>query len=312
MAFDAMIDGEMSPVQAGAFLTALRLKGETPVELAAAADCVIKRAKEVPADLGTPLIDIVGTGGDGRSSFNCSTVTAIILGAMGHRVCKHGNRAVSSTSGAADVIEGLGLPRETAPEDLKARLDKTGFVFLFAPYYHRAFANIIPVRRDMGIATLFNLLGPLVNPARPTHMVLGVAARKNLYIMAETLAATGVARAAVIHGAGRYDELTTIGLNTAVIVENGKIIGEEQIDSFALGFKASRPEDLTVHSKEEAASVARALLMGDGPEPIRETVMLNVAMALNVIDREKPLAQCAAEARAAVEGAAARRTIENA
>ena len=186
-AFRELFEGDLSQAQAGALLMGLRAKGETPLELAAAARAGLERAHLVtnlPTD--RPILDIVGTGGDLSNSFNCSTAVSLYLAALGHRVVKHGNRAVSSSSGSADALEGLGIRLDTGPDEVAAELARQGFVFLFAPHYHPSFAHIAPVRRELGVRTLFNLMGPLLNPARPSHQLLGVGQARALGLMAET------------------------------------------------------------------------------------------------------------------------------
>ena len=307
-AFAALMDGEMTSAQAGALLAALRLKGETPLELAAAARAVVARAKTV-SPLEAPVLDIVGTGGDGRSSFNCSTLSALTLAGMGYRVVKHGNRAVSGTSGSADIIEGVGLPLQTDPEDIQEQLALRNFVFLYAPHYHPAFKNVGGVRRELGIPTLFNLLGPLVNPARPTHTLVGVGDPRRLETVAHALALGGVQRAYVVHGAGHYDELTPLGPARVIPVVDGKVLDEIALDPMALGFTAPTPQELAVHSREEAIEVAQAILEGKGPEAMRRMTALNVAMALHLLCPDEPLEQCAARAREAVAEGAGRKVL---
>lgn len=212
----------MTPAQAGCFLMGLRMKGETPLEMAHAVGIALGRANRVEG-LEGDCIDVVGTGGDGRNSFNCSTATALTLAGMGYRVVKHGNRAVSSSCGSADALEGLGFPLDVAPEDVRRLLDERNFAFLFAPNFHPAFRNVGPIRRELGIRTLFNLLGPLINPARPTHILLGVARPELVELLAETLRQSHIRKAAVVYGAGGYDEVTPLGPTKMMIVHNGNL-----------------------------------------------------------------------------------------
>lgn len=208
--FADIMDGRMTSAQAGCFLMGLRMKGETPLEMAHAVGIALGRANRVEG-LEGDCIDVVGTGGDGRNSFNCSTATALTLAGMGYRVVKHGNRAVSSSCGSADALEGLGFPLDVAPEDVRRLLDERNFAFLFAPNFHPSFRNVGPIRRELGIRTLFNLLGPLINPARPTHILLGVARPELVELLAETLRQSHIRKAAVVYGAGGYDEVTPLG-----------------------------------------------------------------------------------------------------
>ncbi|MFV0422023.1 anthranilate phosphoribosyltransferase [Oleidesulfovibrio sp.] len=298
-AFDRLMSGEMSAAQAGSFLMGLRSHGETPELVASAVRAALSHARLVEG-LDFDRIDIVGTGGDGKNSFNCSTATALTLAGMGYKVIKHGNRAVSSTSGSADVVEGLGLPLETAPEDVPAMLAARNFVFLFAPFYHPAFKHVMPVRRELGIRTLFNVLGPLLNPARPTRMLLGVARPELLRTMAGALQLTGVARAAVVHGAGGYDELTTMGPAGVVLLENGKL-RETSIDPAEFGFATCAPQQLEVHDKSEALTIMRQLLNGQGPAPMLDMIAFNTGLAVYLMENAMPLADAMEKARAAVE-----------
>lgn len=296
--FADIMDGRMTPAQAGCFLMGLRMKGETPLEMAHAVGIALGRANRVEG-LEGDCIDVVGTGGDGRNSFNCSTATALTLAGMGYRVVKHGNRAVSSSCGSADALEGLGFPLDVAPEDVRRLLDERNFAFLFAPNFHPSFRNVGPIRRELGIRTLFNLLGPLINPARPTHILLGVARPNLVKLMAETLAQSSVHRAAVVCGAGGYDEITPIGPNEMIILDDGKL-EPLTLDPADYGIPACTPEDLAVSSRDEAVAVLRELLAGRGPEAMRNMLALNVGMSIYLLEGKLPLATCIAKAREAL------------
>lgn len=277
-AFSRLMDGELSPSQAGAFLLGLRAKGETPEEVSEAVRAVLDRAVPVPPVSGN-CIDIVGTGGDNKSSFNCSTATSLTLASMGHKVLKHGNRSVSSRCGSADVLEQLGVVLDTPPESVPRSLDKDGFVFLFAPRYHPSFRHVMPVRRELGVRTIFNILGPLVNPAKPTHHFLGVPSKSHLPLLAETLAQTSSGRGAVVYGAGGYDELTCLGEASLMFVEDGKV-RPGRLDPAEYGFKTSSEQDLVVSGPEDASRVMNELLRGKGPEAMRDMLSLNLGFAL--------------------------------
>ncbi len=281
-AFETLMSGELSPGQAGALLMGLRAKGETAGEVAEAVAACLARARLVP-NLSGPRIDTCGTGGDCRGSFNCSTAVGLVLAAMGHKVVKHGNRSVSSSCGSADVLEALGFALDTEPEAVAGELARTGFVFLFAPNYHPAFKHVVPLRRELGIRTLFNLLGPLLNPARPTHQILGVASAAVMPLVAESLALSGVSRAAVIHGALGYDELTPFGLNEVLFVKDGEIT-EAHIDPAPLGLAGGKPENVTVAGKDEALQVLKELLDGYGPLVMQHMLTLNLAVALHLLE----------------------------
>lgn len=305
--FASLMDGDMTPAQAGSFLMGLRMKDETADEMTEAVRAALARAVTVRG-VDAPSIDIVGTGGDGRSSFNCSTATALTLAGMGHKVVKHGNRAVSSSCGSADAIEGLGLPLEVDAADVPAMLHERGFAFLFAPRFHPAFRHVMPIRRELGVRTLFNLLGPLLNPARPTHMLLGVARESLMPLMAETLRRTGAARAAVVFGAGGYDELTPLGPARVLFLRDG-IVSEHEVDPARYGIAPCTPEDLVVRDREEAVRVLRELLSGAGPQAMRDMLVFNVGMALHLLHDDRPLEDCMNEARRAVHAGAGRKVL---
>jgi anthranilate phosphoribosyltransferase len=307
--FQQLFEGLLSPAQAGALLMGLRAKGETPLELAAAARAGLGRARlvtDIPRD--RPILDIVGTGGDRSNSFNCSTAVSLFLAALGHRVVKHGNRAVSSSSGSADALEGLGLSLATKPAEVAGELDRIGFAFLFAPNYHPAFAHIAPVRRELGVRTLFNLLGPLLNPARPSHQVLGVGNAASLPLMAETLALLDPeVRAFVFYGAGGFDELTPFGPASVVRVEGGRTAAM-RFDPAELGYAAAdfSPDDVRVADKPSAVAALKAVLSGRGNPAMQAMTALNLGASLHLATG-RDLAACVAEARQAVADGAARR-----
>lgn len=307
-AFSRLMDGELTPAQAGALLLGLRSKGETPIELGQAMKCVLERAVKIPhLNMGqTPVIDVVGTGGDGRSSFNCSTATALTLAGLGHKVLKHGNRSVSSRCGSADVLEELGLPVEIDPEDIAGQLSKDNFVFLFAPRLHPAFRHVMPVRRELGVRTMFNILGPLVNPARPSHMMLGVPNPEILPLVAGAMSYAGNRHGAVVCGAGNYDELTPIGPAQVIFVDD-KQMRRATIDPAAYGFAPCTPEDLAVSDPQDAAAVLRELLSGKGPKAMQDMLAFNVGLALHILKPTQSLEQSMKEAVAAVAGGAGKR-----
>lgn len=310
-AFSRLMSGELSEGQAGALLMGLRAKGETPQELAAAVTACLAKARLVPGltDRAGPRIDTCGAGGDNKCSFNCSTAVALILASLGHKVVKHGNRSVSSKCGSADVLEAMGLPLDTGPEAVGAALDGTGFVFLFAPGFHPAFRHVMPLRKALGIRTLFNLMGPLLNPARPTHQVLGVPNAGLLLLIAEALRLTGVERAAVVHGAGGYDELTPFGPGEVAYVRDGRV-ERACIDPAALGLADDRSGAVTVAGLDESLVMLRAILAGSGPEPAQKMVAINLAMALHLLE-DIPLKDAAGKAMDAVRSGRAARHFEN-
>ncbi|MEG1508475.1 MAG: anthranilate phosphoribosyltransferase [Akkermansia sp.] len=306
-AFADIMDGRMTTSQAGSFLMGLRMKGETPLELAHAVSIGLSRAVRVDG-IAENCIDVVGTGGDGKSSFNCSTATALTLAGMGYKVIKHGNRAVSSSSGSADVLESLGFPLEIEPEDVRAMLDADNFAFLFAPRFHPAFRNVGSVRTEMGIRTLFNLLGPLINPARPSHVLLGVARPEIMDLYIETLKQSQVLKGAVVHGAGGYDELTPLGINKAIVLDHGKTEALA-IDPSDYGIAPCTEEDIAVHSKSDALAAIKAILSGKGSQAMRDMVTLNVGLGIYLLEQHEPLSACMLKAQEAVSAGVGRRVI---
>lgn len=316
-AFTRLMEGELPPSQAGALLLGLRAKGETSEEVNQAVSAVLAKAVSVPPVPG-PTIDIVGTGGDNKSSFNCSTAASLCLAGMGHKVLKHGNRSVSSRCGSADVLERLGITLDTPPEEVPRVLEEQGFVFLFAPRYHPAFCHVMSVRRELGVRTLFNILGPLVNPARPTHHLLGVADPAQLRLVAETLARSGRGAGIVLHGAGGYDEATTLGESSLMFVQDNTV-RPARLDPAEYGFSPCKERELAVKDPEEAAGVLRLLLQGRGPKAMRDMLALNLGLALYLLrpEPERPdaergydrtrMASAMAEAKTAVTRGAGRR-----
>ncbi|MDR2725496.1 MAG: anthranilate phosphoribosyltransferase, partial [Candidatus Adiutrix sp.] len=305
--FSRLLDGELNQAQAGAMLMGLRAKGETPVELAEAARAVLDRAVPLPP-LPGPFLDIVGTGGDNHYTFNCSTAAALTMAGLGYKVVKHGNRSVSSKSGSADVLERLGEDLNRPPEAVAEALARRNFVFLFAPAYHPSFRHIMPVRKDLGIRTLFNILGPLVNPARPGYSLLGAPNRTILPLMAEAQRLLGTKFTALVCGAGDYDEMTALGPSMVILVERDKIT-ETTIDPADYGFSPCEPKALTISGPAEGEKVLRELLAGRGPAPMRDMLILNVALAIYVFRGAESFDLCLKEAREAVEGGAGGRVL---
>lgn len=303
-AFSALMDGEMTPSQAGAFLLTLRAKGETPQEMIAAVRGALARAHLV-TDIEGEYADVVGTGGDSKHTFNCSTATALTLAGMGCRIVKHGNRAVSSSSGAADALEQVGYPLDLNAEGIAASVKESGFAFCFAPHFHPCFKNIAPLRRELGVRTLFNLLGPMINPSRPPLMMLGVALPELVPSIAAVLAEGGeYKRALVLCGAGGYDELTLFGPATVALVQ-GRELSYISLAPEDWGFATVEltPENeaaLQVETREEAAVALRALLAGQGAPAMAEMVAFNVAVGLWLFHPELSRQECADRARRAV------------
>ena len=296
--FTELMGGNMTESQTGAFLMGLRAKGEDSTDLAAGVRACLAHARTIPGFDGThdgPVFDTVGTGGDGQCSFNNSTAVSLFLADMGVNVAKHGNRALSSTCGSADVLEALGIPLEQTPEEAAEGLRKYNFVFLFAPAYHPAFKYVMPIRQQLGIRTLFNFMGPLLNPVRPTHQLVGVGDPDKLEIMGETLLLTGVNKAIIFAGGGGFDELTTWGVNRGYIIHDG-VMEKTTINPQKLGFESHDPNDVRVADKSAAVARLREILAGKGPKAMMDMVALNLAGCLHLLDRGS-MAECADMAR---------------
>jgi len=269
--------GEATQAQIGGFLVALRAKGETVDEITGCAEAMREHVLPVhPAR--TDVVDVVGTGGDGARTFNISTVAAVVAAAAGAAVAKHGNRAVSSQSGSADVLEALGFELELPPERIADSIDRLGFGFMFAPAHHPAMRHAAPVRRELGTRTVFNLLGPLTNPAGARAGIFGVYAPELVRTVADVLAALGTRRAFVVHGAYGIDELSPAGPNDVCEVVDG-VVRERTVDPAELGLGRCHPEELTGGTAADNARAAREILAGASGAK-RSAVLLNAAGAI--------------------------------
>ncbi|HJU47518.1 MAG TPA: anthranilate phosphoribosyltransferase, partial [Gaiellaceae bacterium] len=270
-----MMSGEASPAQMGGFLAVLRAKGETADEIAGCAEAMRAHALQVrPAR--ADLVDVVGTGGDGARSFNISTAAALVTAAAGAAVAKHGNRAVTSASGSADVLEALGFEIEQPPERIAASIDELGFGFMFAQSHHPAMKHAAPVRRELGTRTVFNVLGPLTNPAGARAQVIGVFAPSLVRTIGDVVAQLGAERAFVVHGFAGIDELSPCGPNLVAEVRGGEVV-ERVVDPRDLGFEPRDPAELTGGTAVENAEAIRGILAGDVRDARRDAVLLNAA-----------------------------------
>ncbi|WP_456324266.1 anthranilate phosphoribosyltransferase [Desulfonauticus submarinus] len=293
--FDRIFENKVSPIQTAAFLMGLSVKKETEDEILGAVDVALDKAKKIKG-LGQILVDTCGTGGDGKKSFNCSTAVAFFLADMGIQVVKHGNRAVSSTCGSADIVEALGLPIVQEESLVQKELEKRNFVFLFAPYFHPCFANVAPIRKELGVRTLFNLIGPLLNPAFPTHQIIGVPNQEFLPLVARVLAKKkNIKKGCVVYGAKGFDELTPCGVNKIYFVENGSILPFE-LNPADYGFPIVEEEKLICSTKEEAILLQKQVLSGRGPKELKAMVALNLGCVLYLL-KGKDLGLCFQEAR---------------
>lgn len=279
-AMGIIMTGQATPAQIGGYLIALRMKGETVHEITGSARAMRAQASPVPLSInGEPLLDTAGTGGDGRHTFNISTAAAFVIAGTGRKVAKHGNRAASSRCGSADVLSALGVNLDLTPEQVGASIDQVGIGFIFAPKFHPAMKYAIGPRRELGQRTIFNLLGPLVNPAGATHQLIGVYDPGLTQPLAEVLGELGGQAAFVIHGYGGLDELTTTGPNRISHLLNGKVTNFD-LDPSDLGLRPTPPELLRGGEPEQNAEILRALLENDDQSPRRDVVLLNAAAAL--------------------------------
>ena len=302
-----IMSGEATPAQIGGFLVALRAKGETADEIAGFAEAM--RAHAVPVHPERrDLVDTAGTGGDGARTLNISTAAALVAAAAGAGVAKHGNRAVSSACGSADVLEALGFDLEQTPERIARSIDELGFGFMFAPSHHPAMRHAAPVRRELATRTVFNVLGPLTNPAGARAQVVGVYSSSLVRTIAEVLALLGARRAFVVHGAGGIDELSPAGPNLVCEVADGNIV-ERTIDPLELGVPRCRPEELAGGTPEENAQSIRDVLAGT-PGPRRDAVLLNAAGAIAAAGHAGDLREGLEEARRAVDSGGASERLD--
>jgi anthranilate phosphoribosyltransferase len=306
-AMNTIMSGEATPAQIGGFLVALRLKGETADEIAGCAEAM--RAHVLPVrPRRDDLVDTAGTGGDGGRTFNISTAAALVAAAAGAGVAKHGNRAVSSASGSADVLEALGFSLELPPDRIAQSIDELGFGFLFAPTHHPAMKHAAPVRKELAARTVFNVLGPLTNPAGARAQVVGVYSPDLVRTLAEVLAALGARRAFVVHGAEGIDELSPAGPNLVCEVVDGGV-REREIDPLELGVARCAPEALRGGSPEENAQAIREVFAGaDGGR--RDAILLNAAGAIAAGGHAEDLREGLDLARKAVDSGAAAERLE--
>jgi len=273
-----IMEGEATPGQLGAFLTALRIKGETVAEIAGMATVMRDKALKVRVD--GKVVDTVGTGGDGQNTFNISTATAFVAAGAGLKVAKHGNRAASSSCGSADVLEELGIKFDLPPEGVERCIDEVGFGFMFAPAFHAATRFAVPVRREIGIRTVFNILGPLTNPAGAQYLFVGVAYPELGQRIAEVFRTLGAHRALIVHGDGGLDEITLAGDTSVWELANGEV-STWKLSVAETGLPLRTIKEIRGGSKEENAATMRRLFQGeDGP--IRDIVLVNSAAVLLV------------------------------
>ena len=310
-AMEAIMTGEATPAQIAALVTALRLRGEREEEVAGFAQTMRRHAVPVALSLDRPAVDTCGTGGDGARTFNISTAAAFVVAGAGVPVAKHGNRAMSSHSGSADVLEALGVRIDLGPEAVARCVQEVGIGFMFAPRFHPAMRHAVPVRREIGIRTVFNILGPLTNPAGVRHQLVGVAMPDLLETVARVLALLGAEHALVVHSADGLDELSLGAPNRVYEVRaNGSTtVHQFTLDAAELGLTPIPSDAVRGGSAVENAGLIRRVLQGERG-PAREITLLNAAAALYAADRASSLGEGLALAARSIDSGAALARLE--
>lgn len=303
-----IMGGELTPVQIAGILIALRCKCETVTEIAAAAEVMRELSAKVPVAEDVHLVDTCGTGGDGAHTFNISTASALVAAAAGAKVAKHGGRSVSSTCGSADILEALGVNVNLSPDQVAQAIREIGVGFMFAPNYHSAMKYAAPVRRELGVRTLFNLLGPLTNPAGAKNQVMGVFDRKLATPLAHALRELGAKHVMVVHGADGMDEISvTTETHVAELKDGG--IAEYEVDPEAFGMPRGSVDELKAHDREEAKSKLLQVL-DNRPGAARDIVALNAGAAIYVAGLAETLEKGVYKAQATIASGAAKAKLE--
>jgi anthranilate phosphoribosyltransferase len=310
-AMEEIMTGEATPAQVGSFLTALRMKGETVEELAGLAQVMRAKATHVtiPADLSRPVVDTCGTGGDGANTFNISTTAAFVVAGAGAVVAKHGNRAASSRCGSADVLEALGVNINLKPEEVTACLEEAGIGFMFAPLFHPSMKYAGPVRREIGIRNVFNILGPLTNPAGATRQVLGVPNGELAAKLAAALEQLGSEHALVVHSADGLDEISIAAESYVYEVKNGEAVHKHVIIPEDFGLERASAEVMRGGSAQENSLITHQILSGEKTAQ-REVILLNAAAALVAAGLAQNLKEGVALAADSIDSGAARERLQ--
>ena len=303
-----IMSGEMSPVMMAAVLVGLRVKKETIGEITAAAQVMREFASKVEVADKTHLVDIVGTGGDGSHTFNISTCAMFVAAAAGARVSKHGNRSVSSKSGSADVLEALGLPLDLTPLEVAASIEATGIGFMFAPNHHPAMKNVGPVRKELGIRTIFNILGPLTNPADAPNILMGVFHADLVGIQVRALQRLGAEHAVVVYGKDGMDEVS-LGAATMVGELKDGEVREYEIHPEDFGFTMASNRALRVETPAQSMAMLQAVL-ADAPGPAKDIVVFNAGAALYAANVAASIEAGVVQAREAIASGAARARLD--
>jgi anthranilate phosphoribosyltransferase len=310
-ALDRILAGEATEAQVAAFVVALRAKGEAPAEVVGLVDAMLDAAAPLPLADPDATVDIVGTGGSaalGGRAFNVSTMASVVAAAAGVTVCKHGNRAASSTSGSTDLLEALGVEVDLDGAGVVACVREAGVGFAFARMFHPAMRHVAPVRAQLGIPTVFNVLGPLSHPGHVRRQVLGVADLRLVDLVADVVAARGAIHTMVVRGEDGLDELTTTTATTVVRIRDGEVVDRSSVTPESVGLRRATLDQLAVGDPAANARAAGEVLAGE-PGPIRDTVLLNAGAALVVADVVGSLADGVEQAAAAVDDGRAARTL---
>lgn len=307
LTMEEIMDGQATPAQIAALITALRMKGETVDEITGFAETMRAFATRIFPKT-KDVVDTCGTGGDRTNTFNISTTAAFVVAGAGVPVAKHGNRSVSSQCGSADVLEVLGVKLDIEPEKVAACIDEVGIGFLFAPLFHSAMGHAAAPRREISIRTIFNILGPLTNPAGASAQVLGVYDPALCEVMAKVLKKLGIRQALVVHGAGGLDEVSVVGETMIAELRDGQVI-DYAVDPENLGIKPARLEELQGGTKEENASILRSVLSGSKGTR-RDVVLLNAAAALVASSKASDLKEGIAIAAQSIDSGAALKKLE--
>jgi anthranilate phosphoribosyltransferase len=303
-----IMSGDIPPTLVAAFLVALRTKKETVGEIAAAAQVMREFATPVHVPDIAHLVDVVGTGGDGAHTFNISTAAMFVAAAAGAKIAKHGNRSVSSKSGSADVLEALGANLALSPEQVAHCISNVGAGFMFAPNHHPAMKNVVPIRRELGVRTIFNILGPLTNPANAKHILMGVFNAELVGIQARVLQSLGMDHAMVVFGRDGLDEISLEGPTLIGELKNG-LVSEYEIHPHDFGLSTAPTSGFQVANAEESKQVVLHVLSGEA-SPASDIVCLNAGATLYVADLVPDIAAGVAKAKAAIASGAARSTLD--
>jgi anthranilate phosphoribosyltransferase len=303
-----IMSGDIPPTLVAAFLVALRTKKETVGEIAAAAQVMREFATPVHIKDTRHLVDVVGTGGDGAHTFNISTAAMFVAAAAGAKIAKHGNRSVSSKSGSADVLEALGVNLNVTPERVAESISTLGVGFMFAPNHHPAMKNVVPIRRELGVRTVFNILGPLTNPANAKHILMGVFNAELVGIQTRVLQSLGMTHAMVVFGRDGLDEISLEGPTLIGELKNG-LVSEYEIHPRDFGLSTAPTSSFQVANAEESKQIVLRVLSGEAG-PASDIVCLNAGATLYVADLAPDIATGVAMAKAAIASGAARSTLD--